>query len=153
MKESHTIKEDLLHELSEKDKQYNAMKKDLIDNLDKQQIKYDAVKDSNSKLQSQIESLQEKVRNLSVQLESALNAPDSKNKNTKFIVRLTDVGSNKLQLVLALRDSLGVGLKEAKNLADNVPTDLPGTFSFDEKESVCRYIEEAGGAYKVRKTL
>ena len=150
LKESDTIKEDLLHELSEKDKQYNAMKKDLIDNLDKQQIKYDAVKDSNSKLQSQIESLQEKVRNLSVQLESALNAPDSKNKNTKFIVRLTDVGSNKLQLVLALRDSLGVGLKEAKDLADNVPTDLPGTFSFDEKENVCRYIEEAGGRCEAR---
>ena len=69
MKESHTIKEDLLHELSEKDKQYNAMKKDLIDNLDKQQIKYDAVKDSNSKLQSQIESLQEKVQNLELQVE------------------------------------------------------------------------------------
>ena len=147
LKESDTIKEDLLHELSEKDKQYNAMKKDLID---KQQIKYDAVKDSNSKLQSQIESLQEKVRNLSVQLESALNAPDSKNENTKFIVRLTDVGSNKLQLVLALRDSLGVGLKEAKDLADNVPTDLPGTFSFDEKENVCRHIKEAGGRCEAR---
>ena len=132
LKESDTIKEDLLHKLSEKDKQY------------------DAVKATNRELQSQIESLQEKVRNLSVQLESALNAPDSKNKNTKFIVRLTDVGNNKLQLVLALRDSLGVGLKEAKDLADNVPTDLPGTFSFDEKENVCRYIEESGGRCEAR---
>ena len=147
LKESDTIKEDLLHELSEKDKQYNAMKKDLID---KQQIKYDAVKDSNSKLQSQIESLQEKVRNLSVQLESALNAPDSKNENTKFIVRLTDVGSNKLQVMKVLKDTLGVGLKEAKDLADNVPTDLPGTFSFDEKENVCRHIKEAGGRCEAR---
>ena len=60
------------------------------------------------------------------------------------------MGSNKLQLVLALRDSLGVGLKEAKDLADNVPTDLPGTFSFDEKENVCRYIEEAGGRCEAR---
>ena len=150
LKDLYTIKDGLLHELSEKDKQYNAMKKDLIDNLDKQQIKYDAVKDSNSKLQSQIESLQEKVRNLSVQLESALNAPDSKNENTKFIVRLTDVGSNKLQVMKVLKDTLGVGLKEAKDLADNVPTDLPGTFSFDEKENVCRYIEEAGGRCEAR---
>ena len=147
LKESDTIKEDLLHELSEKDKQYNAMKKDLID---KQQIKYDAVKDSNSKLQSQIESLQEKVQNLSVQLESALNAPDSKNENTKFIVRLTDVGSNKLQVMKVLKDTLGVGLKEAKDLADNVPTDLPEIFGFDEIESVCRHIKEAGGRCEAR---
>ena len=69
LKKSDTTKEDLLHKLSEKDKLYNAMKKDLIDNLDKQQIKYDAVKDSNSKLQSQIESLQEKVQNLELQVE------------------------------------------------------------------------------------
>ena len=87
---------------------------------------------------------------MSVQLESALNAPDSKNENTKFIVRLTDVGSNKLQLVLALRDSLGVGLKEAKDLADNVPTDLPEIFGFDEIESVCRHIKEAGGRCEAR---
>ena len=150
LKKSDTIKEDLLHKLSEKDKQYNAMKKDLIDNLDKQQIKYDTVKDSNSKLQSQIESLQEKVRNLSVQLESALNAPDSKNKNTKFIVRLTDVGSNKLQVMKVLKDTLGVGLKEAKDFADNVPTDLPEIFGFDETESVCRHIKEAGGRCEAR---
>ena len=132
LKDLYTIKEDLLHKLSEKDKQY------------------DAAKATNRELQSQIESLQEKVQNLSVQLESALNAPDSKNENTKFIVRLTDVGSNKLQVMKVLKDTLGVGLKEAKDLADNVPTDLPEIFGFDETESVCRHIKEAGGRCEAR---
>ena len=71
--------------------------------------------------------------------------------NETFIVRLTHVGSNKLQLIKGLQASLGVGLNEAKGIADSAPSDIPFKLSFDQKESLCWLIEEVGGAYEVRK--
>ena len=71
--------------------------------------------------------------------------------NETFIVRLTHVGSNKLQLIKSLQASLGVGLNEAKGIADSAPSDIPFKLSFDQKESLCWLIEEVGGAYEVRK--
>ena len=66
-------------------------------------------------------------------------------------MRLTHVGSNKLQLIKGLQASLGVGLNEAKGIADSAPSDIPFKLSFDQKESLCWLIEEVGGAYEVRK--
>ena len=68
-----------------------------------------------------------------------------------FIVRLTDVRCDKLQLMKVLKDTLGMGLNETKNLIDNAPIDLPVRLSLADKESICQLIELVGGKCEARR--
>lgn len=60
-------------------------------------------------------------------------------------VELTDVGGQKIAVIKAVKEMLGLGLKEAKDLVDGTPNMLKEGVSKEEAEEIKGKIEEAGG--------
>lgn len=60
-------------------------------------------------------------------------------------VELTDAGANKIAVIKAVKDALALGLKEAKDMVDGVPTMLKTDAKKEEAEDLKKKIEEAGG--------
>ena len=69
---------------------------------------------------------------------------------TSFDVVLTEVGAAKLQVVKAVKEACGLGLKEAKDLVDGVPSKLKEGLSKDEAENLKKAIEEAGAKVELK---
>ncbi len=69
---------------------------------------------------------------------------------TEFDVVLTDVGSNKIAVIKALRSLTGLGLKEAKAKVDELPSTLKEAVSKAEAEEAKKQLEEAGGKVEVK---
>ncbi len=69
---------------------------------------------------------------------------------TSFDVVLTDAGAAKLQVVKAVKEACGLGLKEAKDLVDGVPSTLKEGMSKDEAENLKKAIEEAGAKVELK---
>ena len=63
---------------------------------------------------------------------------------SSFDVVLVEAGAAKLQVVKAVKEACGLGLKEAKDLVDGVPSTLKEGMSKDEAENLKKAIEEAG---------
>ena len=57
---------------------------------------------------------------------------------------LTDIGSTKLQVVKAVKEACGLGLKDAKDLVESAPATIKEGLSKEEAESLKKAIEEAG---------
>ena len=64
---------------------------------------------------------------------------------TEFDVKLTDVGSQKIQVIKVVRAITGLGLKEAKELVDGAPSVIKDGVSKDEAADIQKKIEEVGG--------
>lgn len=60
-------------------------------------------------------------------------------------VELSDAGANKISVIKAVKEALGLGLKEAKDLVDGVPSMLKENLGKDDAEALKAKIEEAGG--------
>ena len=71
-------------------------------------------------------------------------APAAAEEQTEFEVILTSAGANKIPVVKVVKDLVGLGLKEAKELVDNAPKSLKSGVSKDEAESIKAKLEEAG---------
>jgi len=69
---------------------------------------------------------------------------------TSFDVVLTEIGSAKLQVVKAVKEACGLGLKEAKDLVDGAPSTLKEGLSKDEAENLKKAIEEAGAKIELK---
>ena len=69
---------------------------------------------------------------------------------TSFDVVLAEVGSAKLQVVKAVKEACGLGLKEAKDLVDGAPSKLKEGLSKDEAENLKKAIEEAGAKVELK---
>ena len=69
---------------------------------------------------------------------------------TSFDVVLTDVGATKLQVVKAVKEACGLGLKEAKTLVEGAPATIKEGISKDEAESLKKAIEEAGAKVELK---
>ena len=63
---------------------------------------------------------------------------------TSFDVVLAEVGGAKLQVVKAVKEACGLGLKEAKELVDGAPSTLKEGLAKAEAENLKKAIEEAG---------
>ena len=63
---------------------------------------------------------------------------------TSFDVVLKSAGAAKLQVVKAVKEACGLGLKEAKELVDNVPSKLKEGVDKAEAEALKKALEEAG---------
>jgi len=68
---------------------------------------------------------------------------------TEFNVKLVDSGAQKIQVIKVVRALTGLGLKEAKDLVDGVPSMVKEAVSKDEAEDVKKKIEEAGGKVEI----
>ena len=60
-------------------------------------------------------------------------------------VELTNSGANKIAIIKVVKEVLGLGLKEAKDLVDAVPSMLKSDMKKEEAEALKKQIEEAGG--------
>jgi large subunit ribosomal protein L7/L12 len=69
---------------------------------------------------------------------------------TEFDVVLTSFGSNKVQVIKAVRSVTGLGLKEAKDLVEGVPSPLKEGVSKEEAEDLKKQLEEAGASVEVK---
>lgn len=69
---------------------------------------------------------------------------------TSFDVVLAEVGGAKLQVVKAVKEACGLGLKEAKELVDGAPSTLKEGLSKDEAENLKKAIEEAGAKVELK---
>ena len=69
---------------------------------------------------------------------------------TEFDVVMTSFGANKVAVIKAVRGITGLGLKEAKDAVEGVPTTLKEGVSKDEAESVKKELEEAGASVEIK---
>lgn len=60
-------------------------------------------------------------------------------------VELTDGGANKIAVIKVVKEVLGLGLKEAKDLVDGAPAMLKTDVKKEDAEALKKQIEDAGG--------
>ena len=69
---------------------------------------------------------------------------------TSFDVVLKSAGAAKLQVVKAVKEHCGLGLKEAKDLVDGAPSTLKEGLSTDDAEALKKALEEAGAEVELK---
>ncbi len=69
---------------------------------------------------------------------------DAAEEKTSFDIVLKDVGDSKLQVIKIIRELTGLGIKEAKELADNAPKPLKTGVPKEEAESIKNRLVEVG---------
>ena len=67
-----------------------------------------------------------------------------------FDVVLKEVGAAKLQVVKAVKEACGLGLKEAKELVDGAPSTITEGLAKAEAENLKKAIEEAGATVELK---
>ena len=80
----------------------------------------------------------------------AAGAAGAAEEKTAFDVVLTEVGATKLQVVKAVKEACGLGLKEAKDLVDGAPATIKEGLSKEEAENLKKAIEEAGAKIELK---
>ena len=80
----------------------------------------------------------------------AAGAAEAAEEKTSFDVVLKSAGAAKLQVVKAVKEACGLGLKEAKDLVDGAPSTLKEGLSKDEAENLKKAIEEAGAKVELK---
>ncbi len=75
-------------------------------------------------------------------------APVAEEKN-EFNVILSSFGDKKIQVIKAVREIAGLGLKESKELVEGAPKPVKEGVSKDEAEEIKKKLEEAGAAVEV----
>lgn len=68
---------------------------------------------------------------------------------TNFDVILKEAGAAKLQVVKAVKEACGLGLKEAKELVDGAPSKLKEGVAKEEAEALKKALEEAGAEVEI----
>ncbi|HXG57573.1 MAG TPA: 50S ribosomal protein L7/L12 [Thermoanaerobaculia bacterium] len=63
---------------------------------------------------------------------------------TDFTVTLTDVGSNKINVIKVVREVTSLGLKEAKDLVESAPKPIKEGIPREEAETIRKKFEEVG---------
>ena len=69
---------------------------------------------------------------------------------TEFDVILTNAGSSKIPVIKVIRAATGLGLKEAKEIADAAPKAVKEGISKDDADKLKAELEEAGATVEVK---
>ena len=69
---------------------------------------------------------------------------------TEFDVILKEVGASKLNVIKVIRAATGLGLKEAKDIADNCPKTLKEGISKEDAEKLAADLKEAGATAEIK---
>mgnify|MGYP003548281678 CR=1 FL=1 len=77
-------------------------------------------------------------------------AAAAEEEKTEFDVILKSAGASKMGVIKALKDITGLGLKEAKALADNAPSKIKEAVSKDVAEDVKKQLEELGAEVEIK---
>lgn len=77
-------------------------------------------------------------------------ATEAAEEKTSFDVVLKDVGAQKLQVVKAVKEHTGLGLKEAKDIVDAAPANVKEGVDKATAESLKKALEEAGATVELK---
>ena len=69
---------------------------------------------------------------------------------SEFDIELTGVGEKKINVIKVIRTITSLGLKEAKELADNAPSIVKEVVPKDEAEEIKKQLEEAGATVTLK---
>ena len=69
---------------------------------------------------------------------------------TEFTVMLTACGDNKVNVIKAVREITGLGLKEAKDLVDGAPKAVKEGINKADSDAIVKKITDAGGKVEVK---
>ncbi len=69
---------------------------------------------------------------------------------TEFDVVMTSFGENKVAVIKVVRAITSMGLKEAKDLVEGVPSTIKEAASRDDSESIKKQLEEAGASVEIK---
>ena len=69
---------------------------------------------------------------------------------TEFDVVLTDVGANKIQVIKAVREAIGLGLKEAKAIVDGAPATVKEAMPTADAEALKAKLTEVGATVELK---
>jgi large subunit ribosomal protein L7/L12 len=81
---------------------------------------------------------------------AAGGAAAAEEEQTEFDVVLADIGGKKIQVIKAVREITGLGLKEAKEMVESAPKAVKEQVSKDEAEEVKKKLEEAGASVELK---
>lgn len=71
-------------------------------------------------------------------------AGDAAEEKSEFAVELTEAGAQKIAVIKAVKEALGLGLKEAKDAVDGAPAVLKEGMKKEDAEALKAKLEEAG---------
>ncbi len=80
---------------------------------------------------------------------AAAAAPAAEEK-TEFTVTMTSFGANKVGVIKVIREITGLGLKEAKDLVEGVPSVVKEDVPKADAEGIKKKLEEAGAAAEIK---
>ena len=75
---------------------------------------------------------------------------DVAEEKSEFDIELTGVGEKKINVIKVIRTITSLGLKEAKELADNAPSVVKDVVPKDEAEEIKKQLEEAGATITLK---
>jgi large subunit ribosomal protein L7/L12 len=80
----------------------------------------------------------------------AVAAAAAEEEKTEFDVILKDVGAQKIQVIKAVREITGLGLKDAKAIVDGAPKEVKTGVAKAEAEEMKKKLEEAGATVEMK---
>jgi large subunit ribosomal protein L7/L12 len=69
---------------------------------------------------------------------------------TEFTVTLTEIGTNKINVIKVVREITALGLKEAKDLVEAAPKPIKEGIPKDEAETIKKKFEEVGAKVEIK---
>jgi large subunit ribosomal protein L7/L12 len=69
---------------------------------------------------------------------------------TEFTVILKECGPNKINVIKAVRELTGLGLKEAKDLVDTAPKPVKENISKEDSNTIANKLKEAGAVVEIK---
>lgn len=99
-----------------------------------------------------VKAIEEKfgVSAAAVSAAPAASAGEAAEEKSSFTVVLASAGESKIPVMKVVKEALGLGLKEAKDLVDGAPATLKEGVKKEEAEAMKKAIEEAGGKVELK---
>ena len=81
---------------------------------------------------------------------AAAAAAPAAEEQTEFTVHMTSFGANKVSVIKVIREITGLGLKEAKDLVEGVPSVVKEGIPKADAEAIKKKLDEAGAAAEIK---
>jgi large subunit ribosomal protein L7/L12 len=81
---------------------------------------------------------------------AAAAAAPAVEEKTEFNVTMTSFGANKVGVIKVIRELTGLGLKEAKDLVEGVPSSVKEGVSKADADAIKKKLEDAGAAAEIK---
>ncbi len=77
-------------------------------------------------------------------------AGEAAEEKSDFVIHLKEAGAQKIAVIKVVKEVLGLGLKEAKDLVDAAPSDLKSGVKKEDAEAIKKKLEEAGAKVELK---